>query len=206
MRVLGSKNLDATRRYFLTLTEQGTPEQRAIANYGLGWVALKQQHFKEAQKIFSKLQKTLPEKPTLHIALAETATESRHYPETLAILKQARQRFPNYTPLSTLYLSTLIKTGQAQQARQEILPLIHSDRQNPKIYHLLAQAYGKLQQPIESYRYLAEYYYLTGRTEKAIEHIKTAKNFTGINFYQHAVLDQRLAFFIEEERILKLGR
>ncbi|MBT4032658.1 MAG: M48 family metallopeptidase [Methylococcales bacterium] len=206
LRVLGSKNLDATRRYFLTLTEQGTPEQRAIANYGLGWVALKQQHFKEAQKIFSKLQKTLPEKPTLHIALAETATESRHYPEALAILKKARQRFPNHTPLSTLYLSTLIKTGQAQQARQEILPLIHSDRQNPKIYHLLAQAYGKLQQPIESYRYLAEYYYLTGRTEKAIEHIKTAKNFTGINFYQHAILDQRLAFFIEEERILKLGR
>ncbi|MBT6794699.1 MAG: M48 family metallopeptidase, partial [Methylococcales bacterium] len=97
LQVLGSKNLDATRRYFLTLTEQGTPEQRAIANYGLGWVALKQQHFKEAQKIFSKLQKTLPEKPTLHIALAETATESRHYPEALAILKKARQRFPNYT-------------------------------------------------------------------------------------------------------------
>ena len=206
LRVLGSKDLDTTGRYFRTLTAQGTPEQRAIANYGLGWVALKQQHFKDAEKIFTKLLKTLPDRPTLHIALAETATESRQYSKALTILKKARHRFPNFTPLSTLHLSTLIKTGQAQQARQEILLRLHTDTQDSTRYHLLAQAYDKLQQPIESYRYLAEYYYQIGRTEKAIEHIKTAKKFTGINFYQHAILDQRLAFFIEEERILKLGR
>ena len=206
LRVLSSKDLNATRRHFLILKDQGTQEQRAIANYGLGWVELKQQHFKKARSIFNQLQKTLPHQPTILIGLAETAYESRQYSEALALLKKARQRFPEFTPLSTLYLSTLIKTGQAQKARQEILPRLHNSNPNPELYHLLAQAYDKLKNPIESYRYLSEYFYLTGHTGKAIEHIKTAKNFTGINFYQEAILDQRLAFFLEEERILKLGR
>jgi predicted Zn-dependent protease len=65
---------------------------------------------------------------------------------------------------------------------------------------LLAQIYNDLKQPVESHRYLAEYYYAIGQTEAAILQIKLAQKSPGLNFYLSAILDERLGYFIHEEQ------
>ncbi|MCK5188934.1 MAG: M48 family peptidase, partial [Methylococcales bacterium] len=79
-------------------------------------------------------------------------------------------------------------------------------KQQPLYYEYLAQAYADLDQPAESHRYLAEYYYLTGHTPSAIMQIKLAKKAKGINFYLQSILDERLSFFLNEEKERKLNQ
>jgi predicted Zn-dependent protease len=56
-----------------------------------------------------------------------------------------------------------------------------------------------LNQPAESNRYLAEYYYASGQTKDAILQIKLAQKSKGLNLQLSAILNERLNFFINEE-------
>jgi predicted Zn-dependent protease len=76
----------------------------------------------------------------------------------------------------------------------------------PIYWELLAQAYSDLNQPAESHRYLAEYYYAMGQTKDAILQIKLAQESKGLNFQLSAILSERLHFFFNQEQEAKRNR
>jgi predicted Zn-dependent protease len=84
--------------------------------------------------------------------------------------------------------------------------LNYEQQQYPVYFALLARTYGKLNNTTESHRYLAEYYYSVGNTRAALTQIKLAQKADDLNFYLSAILDQRLQFFYEEERLRQSGR
>ena len=62
-------------------------------------------------------------------------------------------------------------------------------------WELLAQAYSDLNQPAESHRYLAEYYFAMGQNQDAILQLKLAQSSPGLNFQLSSILNERLNFF-----------
>ena len=199
LRVLTTENDKDLLNYFTSLAKQGTPEQRAASRYGIGLSHFKQRHFKKAQKIFTTLNQEFPNQYHYLTAQADIAFETRNYQQALALFKEAQQRFPNNQAIELEYISVLLKTGYAEQARVMLLPMIHNHKQNPIIFRLLAQAYGEQDQKAESHRYMAEYYYAAGHTQQAITQAKLARKSEHVNFYLAAILDERLNFFITEE-------
>ena len=65
---------------------------------------------------------------------------------------------------------------------------------------LLAQTHADLKQMAESHRYLAEYYYAVGHTKTAILQINLAQKEKNLDPYLNAILEERLRFFMEEEK------
>jgi beta-barrel assembly-enhancing protease len=200
LRVLTTKNDNDLLNYFKSMENQGTPQQRAAAHYGIGLSLFKKQHFKKAQKIFTQLYQEFPHQYHYLTGLARIAFETRDYSQALALFKKARQRFPSNRAIELEYISILLKTGHAEQARSLLQAMVQKQKQqNPIIYRLLAQAYAEQGQQAEAHRYMAEYYYAAGNTEQAITQAKLARESKKVNFYLGAILDERLNFFISEE-------
>jgi len=200
LRVLTDTNTTEVQKYFQSKLTLGTTEQRTVAQYGMGLVALTLQKFQDAESIFQSLAQTYPNQVQYGTALARTALEARRYDVALDRYKKLIAKFPNKEALKLEYAESLLKTGDSKQA-QKILATLNADTQRLPVYtQLLAQVYGNLHQPAESHRYLAEYYYATGQTREAILQIQLAKNSRGLTPQLDAILDERLKFFLNREK------
>jgi predicted Zn-dependent protease len=199
IRVLTYVDHDEVNKYFQSRLEQGTAEQRTVARYGVGLVALNTQKFAEAEAIFQALTKQYPNQQQYAAALARTALEARDYTTALARYKKLLEQFPENQAIRLEYVRSLLKVGNAEQARQNLLALTAKTQQMSSYWELLAQAYGALNQPAESHRYLAEYYYATGQIQDAILQMRLAQKSKGLNIQLLAILEERLKFFLNQE-------
>lgn len=200
LRVLESRDLKASYHSLQILQNQGTSEQRSVALYGTGLIDTKLGRFNTANKTFKQLVKLYPNQSHFNTALARSVYQSKDYKTALMLYKNARKTFPNKYSIKIEYLSALLQTGNAQTAKNLLLPMLYQSRHTPAINKLLARAYGDLKQDAESHRYLAEYYFSIGQTGSAITQIKLALKAKDLNFYLSSILDQRLRFFILEEQ------
>ncbi len=199
IRVLTSTDDADTLKYFQSRSTQGTLEQRTVARYGLGLYALNAQKFTEAESIFQQLSKEYPNQAQYVTALARTALESKNYSAALARYKKLTEQFPDNEAIKLEYITSLLKAGNADQARKNLFQLRPKTQRLPIYSQLLAQVYSDLNQPAESHRYLAEYYYSTGQINDAILQIKLAQKSKGLNLQLSAILNERLNFFINQE-------
>ncbi|MDD5462157.1 MAG: M48 family metalloprotease [Methylococcales bacterium] len=200
IRVLTATDTAEAHKYFQSRLTQGTAEQRTVARYGMGLIALNGQKFKEAEAIFQSLAQAYPEQDQYAAALARTALESRNYNTALSRYKKLIQQFPDNTAIKLEYVSALLKTDNPEQARKSLFELNAETQQLPVYWQLLAQVYSKLNRPAESHRYLAEYYYATGQTKNAILQIRLAQESKGLNFQLSSILSERLTFFLSQEQ------
>lgn len=147
-----------------------------------------------------------PDQAQYAAALARTLLEAKHYPEALALYQKAVRQFPDNDAVKLEYITSLLKAGNAESARKNLLALNPKIQQQPLYLQLLAQTYSDLKQPAESHRYLAEYYYMTGQTRDAILQIKLAQKSKDLNFYLSSILNERLSFFMNEEEEARHNR
>jgi len=200
IRVLTDSNSAEVLKYFQGGLNQGTVEQRTVAQYGLGLVAISTQKYKEAEIIFQNLTQAYPNQVQYGTALARVALEQRQYDLALNRYKKLMEKFPNKDALKLEYAEVLLKAGLPEQARTVLFSLNADTKRRPIYTQLLAQVYGNLHQPAESHRYLAEYYYSTGKTKEAILQIQLARNSKGLNPQLAAILNERLDFFLNKEK------
>ena len=193
-------------KHFASLEKQGTTEQRAIARYGMGLVYLQNLQYPAATEIFKALTEQFPNQPQYIAALARTAAENKDYDKAHQLFAKAAQNFPNNDAIKIEYARSLLKSGKPVDARRVLLGLSDTQKDQPFYYLLLAQIQADLNQPAESHRYMAEYYYSSGQTEDAIVQIRLAKQEGNLNYQLQAILDERLNFFINEEKERKEKR
>ncbi|MGZ8955966.1 MAG: M48 family metalloprotease, partial [Methylovulum sp.] len=206
IRVLSASNIADARSYFQSRLTQGTAEQRTVARYGMGLCALATQKFKEAEDIFQSLTQQFPDQAQYASALARTALESHDYGVALARYKKLVEQFSENQAIRLEYVTALLKAGQSGQAKESLLALNPETRERPIYWELLAQVYSNLNQPAESHRYLAEYYYATGQTKDAILQIRLAQKSKGLNFHLSSILADRLNFFLVQDEQARRSR
>ncbi|NOR68543.1 MAG: M48 family metalloprotease [Methylomarinum sp.] len=206
LRVITAKNKKIALDYFKSREHLGTKEQQAIARYGIALIQLESLNYLAAESIFQQLATQYPEQPHYAYALAKTALEAQQYEKALKLFKQGLNHFPSNNALKTEYISTLLKAKRPKKAKAILQSLPYQMKQQPLYFELLAETYAELNQPAESHRYIAEYYYAIGQTKFAILQINLAKKAKDINFYLQAILNERLSFFINEEKQRQLNK
>lgn len=198
LAVLTESDQRVSIQRFTALEQQGTTMQRAIARFGLGLVELQNLRFDPASQIFQQLSEQYPEQPQYLSALARTASEAKAYDKANTLFTKAVRKFPNNNAIKIEFTRSLLKNGNAQQARDMLLSLSDNEKTQPYFLELLAEIYAALKQPGESHRYTAEYYYAVGQTEEAITQIRLGKQVDNLSFQLMAILNDRLNYFISE--------
>jgi predicted Zn-dependent protease len=203
LQVLLSVDHDEIRTLLQAKLNQGLPEQRTVANYGLGLVALKTQNFAQAESIFQELVQQFPVQPHYSAALARTALEANNYKVALERYQKLSRQFPENDSIKIEYVGALLKAGEPNNAKDVLLQLSSKTQSLSIFSQLLAQIYGDLNQPAESHRYLADYYFAMGETQQAILQIRLAQQIRNISPQLVAILHEKLAFLLatdEQER------
>lgn len=200
LQVITSNNPAETLNYFQARLSQGMKEQRAVTRYALGLLAINRQKFQEAETIFQELAKTYPNQPQFPAALARTALAANDFETALDRYQKLAGHYPENDAIKLEYIGSLLKTGHPDLARQTLASLSTQTQRLPSYWELLAQTYSQLHQPAESHRYLAEYYYSIGQIKDALLQIKLAQQSKGLNFQLSSILNERLRFFLEQER------
>jgi predicted Zn-dependent protease len=156
--------------------------------------------------MFQQLSKVYPNQPQYLTGLARTALDSKNYNLALSRYKKLTEQFPENEAIKLEYISSLLKAGNAALAQKNLFQLTPKTQHLPMYSELLAQVYSDLNQPAESHRYLAEYYYATGQTKDAILQIKLAQKSKGLNFQLSSILNERLNFFSNQEEEARRNR
>lgn len=200
LKVITAKKPEQVLDYFKTREHQGTKNQQAVTRYGIATAQVALQKYTEAEQIFQQLTAEYPNQPQYVYALATMSINTNNYTTALQLLNEAVLRFPSNDAIKVKYISTLIETRQLDRAKTTLKSLTDIANKRPLFYELMAKIYAKSGQQAQSHRYLAEYYYATDRLSPAILQINLAKKANGINFYLHAILDQRLQLFTQEKK------
>ncbi len=200
LRVLSVEDQEVNLKYFKAHIGQGTQWQQAVARYGLALVYIKTLNFDKADTLLTDLSRAHPGQPQFANALAKTAIENRQFERAVKLYRTALKAFPNNLALEVAYVKSLLNTGHPDQAKKVLEKMAPNIKNQLLYYELLAQCYADLNQPAESHRFLAEYYYANGQTKTAIMQIKLAQNANRNNFYLQSILNERLSLFLAEEK------
>ncbi|OQK17646.1 peptidase M48 Ste24p [Methyloprofundus sedimenti] len=196
-------NQDDLVRYFQSKLDQGTAEQRAAIQYGLGLTFIKKQRFAEAEAIFSSLNQRYPKQREYLTALAQVAVNQQDFESAKKRYLQLQQQYPDNAEYQFEYISILLRSRQPKLALQHLRLIDYRYQNYPNYYLLLARAYGDLGENVNLHRYMAEYLYAIGQTDAAIMQIKLAQKDKGLNFYLSSILEDRLSFFTAQILALK---
>jgi beta-barrel assembly-enhancing protease len=206
IRILTTADPIFLEQYCRSKLNQGTLEQRTVAVYGLGLFLLKTEKFKDAEAIFQGLTKQYPEQPQYSSALAKIALDAKDFNMAVLRYQKLTEQFPDNSAIKLEYINALLKVDKADLARKHLLALSPEAPQMTIYLGLLAEAYNKINQPAESHRYLAEYYFAMGQTKDAIYQIRIALESKGLSFQLSSILSERLNFFLNQEQEAKANR
>jgi predicted Zn-dependent protease len=150
------------------------------------------EHYPEAVKVMTALQRADPDRLAYRLALGAIYQRAHEYQQALTVYKSANNLFPGETALVLPYATTLMATGAADTAYQLLLDASNTQPDEPQIYKLLAQAAGDTGNSAQTHTALSQYFYLTGFTDKAIEQLQLAAKTKDLSDYQATRIQARL--------------
>lgn len=182
---------EAIRFFEERLATNGYPDQSA-ARYGYVVALTNAGEFSRAREELQVLIAEDSENVSYLMAAARLESAQRNYSAAVSLYKEAHKLYTDYRPLVLGYARALLDAGHPQQAKDLLVD--YGRRHEPDIayYDLLSQAEAETNSPAEAGIAKAEYYYLSGDTQLAIERLKFAQHQSSLDYYQQERVKARL--------------
>lgn len=186
LRVITGDDPSKAVQYFESALKQKDYAHEQAARYGYALALLHNDQIDQAREQVKWLLDKSPNRIAYIILEAQLETAAGNGKEALKIYSDALKLYPRNYPLTILYSTALLQQGQAATAQQLLQEYLRHRDPKPLVYKLLAQAESDDGSPIESQQALAEYDYLNGQTQSAIEHLNRALRMTSKDDFYHA--------------------
>ena len=134
----------------------------------------KLEQYSKAEIILQKLVAADHERIPYLVALAENQLKSNRSDAAEKTLSDALTLYPGNTPLSVLYVESLVASNKAEQATSVLEKHIRQHGATPMLYKLLSTTADKAGKQSEAYEALANFYYLFGETRRSISYLQQA--------------------------------
>lgn len=189
-------------RAFAANIAEGKSANMDAERYGYALALLRARQYDTARGIARKLADRAPDNTYYRMLQAEVEIASGHTDLGLQMYANAYKRYPSYYPLAIRYANALIRARHEREAEPIIRATIAQRPDDPSLYDLLSQAATANGKIPESHQALAEYYYLNGNLNGAIEQLQLASRYAGNNFYLQSSLEARIQAIKEEVALL----
>lgn len=141
------------------------------------------------------------------LAATKIESEERKYDVAINIYQEAYKNYPDYRPLVFAYAKTLLDSQLPIQARELLHHYRRQQEADPAYYNLLSQAEAQSGSIANSGIAKAEYHYLTGNTQQAIDKLIQTKKNDSLDYYQKESISARLSqleYELELEKELQI--
>ena len=177
---------------------------KEVTRYGLAYAYFRANRFEDAVGTLAPLLEKRPNRITYLYTKAAILMGQNLYKDAIEVLDQALSFSPDNYPLSMAYAESLLRDGKPDQAlkilkiQQRAKPLL------PSPWYLMAECYGKTKNSLGVHESRAEYYFLTGRVDKALEQLRYAAALAKDDFQAEARIKQRAKQMQHSKDDLKL--
>lgn len=204
LEVIQSQSLINYQKILIANSKNETGLKLKGTLYGLVIVNTELKQFSVAKKLLAKLRNGDPNRIAYLLADAEIAYEEENYPNAKATLEDALAIHPGNYPLTMMYAETLIKNKQIGEAIYLLENLSLSKSQSPYVWRRLAEAHGLKGHRLGVFRAKAEYFFLYGLNEQALEQLELALPLAIGNYQLSSKIRSRIESIKQEETELNL--
>lgn len=177
--------------YQTQLKQAADKESKQIAQYALALLYGQQKDYNAALKHAQALLKMDDHRisyQTLYTrALFHTGKETQAINHVKELLKLS----PDNHPLTLTYVGMLMDLNRYHEAADTLQSHSQLRKQDPYIWQLLSEAQGKAGNTIALHQARAEFLFLTGQQQKALQQLKAALELAKGNFLLSARIEQR---------------
>lgn len=149
--------------------------------------------YPQAEQRLRQLIQQQGEHPWYTIALADSLQQQRQGETARDLYQKALQIYPGNKGLTHNYAELLLQQHAYDEAAELLKEYLRNSHQpTPISYQLYAQAEDRRGHKTESAAALAEYFFLSGQSAVAVQHLENAIQATDDNTYRLPALQQRL--------------
>lgn len=202
LRVLASDEPRKTLAYFRDNLEKGNYVDKDAEEYGYVLSLIENGRFKPARTRIERLLKKEPQRIAYLLARADLETRAGNHEKAGRIFEHALSLYPGNLPITQSYAQALLQAGKNRQARRILRDYLRTDRSEPALYRLLAEAENRLGHVADAKAARGEYYYLNGQPHQALTQLQDALKTEGLSFYDNARIESRIQQMHEELALL----
>ncbi|MCB1761405.1 MAG: M48 family metallopeptidase [Gammaproteobacteria bacterium] len=171
--------------------------------YGYALALIAAHRYKEAEKVLLPLIRERPEEIAYIDANARLLQESGRGTEAITALRDGLSLYPDNRVLGLRLGELLLTNGSPGEALQLLERQLQLRPEEMELYRLAARAAGESGEETRGYLHLAEYHYLNGELEAAIQKLRDAIKNRAIDYYLDARISARLRALEDELNELK---
>ena len=161
---------------------QPHPIRRYAEAYGRALTLSSIGEHKRARRLMQRLHHEHPQNLSLQYGLAEVELKAGNVSRALDLTELSLRRSPNNLPLMWLQAQALRQSGDTLATLRQLEHISRLDPQTPHVWYQLAETYGLSGDILSVHKARAEYFYLTGRDQRAVEHLRYAQQLARDNF------------------------
>ncbi len=178
--------------YFESALRDGRYSSEAPARYGLANALLRARRARDADAEVARLRKAGGAGPLIETLAARVKQGLGDNASAVALLAQARTRFPHSHPVLYAYLSSQLSAGRNQEVAAQLVEAVRTYPQDSRLLELQSRVYAALGKRLLQHQAQAEVYLIQGSLPAAIEQLTLARAAGDGDFYQLSVIDARL--------------
>ena len=183
--------------------------QSDVERYGRAVAYLRDDRFREANKIFEELANREPGVIAYHIGLADSQLAMEAIDESVDTFERARELFPRNVPLVIHYAEALLQLGHAAKAHEILLDLLNNVPPTPEQVRLISRAAIDANEIAEAHYYMAEYRFMIGDLVGGVNFLRQALRVPELEEIQRIRFEARIDFireFMTEEQLTQMSR
>ena len=203
LRVQSARSAQDAASGFQGNLRDGSHRSAAAERYGLALALMRGRDYEGARRELDGLLESSPGQVEYVVQSARLYGVTGQPERGLAELERAYKANPKSYALAVELAEDQLAAGRAEQARKTLQPLLKSHADQPRVMELTALASARSGKRGEGYRYQAEFYYLTGAVDAAVQQLELAMREPGVDFYQSSIIEARLREVRAEAEDLK---
>jgi len=183
--------------------------QSDVERYGRAIAYIRDDRFRDANRIFEELANREPEVIAYHIGLADAQLGMESIAEAEDTYERARELFPRNVPLVIHYAEALLKLGNAEKAHEILLDLLNNVPPTPEQVRLISRAAIEAGEVAEAHYYMAEYRFIIGDLVGGVNFLRQALRVPELEEIQRIRFEARIDFireFMTEEQLAQMSR
>ena len=192
-------------RQFRKELDSGFSSSQELTRFALVLSYKKTRQYKPALEQMNILIKNSPNNLYYIMTMAILEAETGEGKKGLERIDQALKNNPTNYPLLATKASIFTIQQEHDKARTQLLQLSRARPEDPDIWYDLAEAQGLADDILGLHQSRAEFFFLTGNIDDAINHLQFARKMVGNNFALKSKLDQKLADMYSYRQKIKSG-
>ncbi len=194
LQVLESKSPQTILNTFKSRTKKQSAEPADY--YGLALAYWNNNDYVAAKKQLQSLISKDPDRKIYRISMARLELDSGQNDAALKRFRDTLSLYPGDLIVGQYYISALIQSGQATEARNQVVKMLRNKQaRTPEIYELWAKAASIAGPAWETNVASGEVYFLFGNLRFAIDQLERAVKHKGLSQYERARIEARLTEF-----------